>query len=171
MWKIINFINFWKPDFKSLSHNSVLHIKLKNSKKTLSQCHFVHHKSHTDWPGCKPRSLWWKAKNPRNGTAQKLNLICKWLMRTDRAITLHAFPLLSLCVAQRLFIDVKQFDAPIFPACRRSWHGGTRHWRTTERRWTESSCWNPTRNAFQRSWKKSERWPDASSWTAQIFIC
>jgi hypothetical protein len=28
--------------------------KLKYSKKNVSQCHFVHHKPHTDWPGYKP---------------------------------------------------------------------------------------------------------------------
>jgi hypothetical protein len=28
--------------------------KTKNSGKNLSQCHFAHHKSHTDWPGIEP---------------------------------------------------------------------------------------------------------------------
>jgi hypothetical protein len=31
--------------------------KLKDSEKNLSQCHFVHNKSHMDWPGREPGSL------------------------------------------------------------------------------------------------------------------
>jgi hypothetical protein len=34
--------------------NEIDREKPKNSGKNLSQCHFVHHKSYTDWPGIEP---------------------------------------------------------------------------------------------------------------------
>jgi hypothetical protein len=31
--------------------------------KPAQLCHFVHHKSHADWPGIKPGPPWWEASD------------------------------------------------------------------------------------------------------------
>jgi hypothetical protein len=35
--------------------------KTEYSGKTMSQCYFVHHKSHMDWPGIEPGPPRWEA--------------------------------------------------------------------------------------------------------------
>jgi hypothetical protein len=35
----------------------------KCSRQNLSQCHFVHHKSRTEWPGIEPRPPRWEASD------------------------------------------------------------------------------------------------------------
>jgi hypothetical protein len=47
--------------------------KLKNSERNLSQCHFVHHKSHMDWPGCEPRDSLLSSLLKRTAEFLKLN--------------------------------------------------------------------------------------------------
>jgi hypothetical protein len=39
----------------------ILFLVMEHSGKTLSHCHFAHHKSHMDWPGIEPGPLRWEA--------------------------------------------------------------------------------------------------------------
>jgi hypothetical protein len=41
--------------------NEINRGKPKYSEKNLSQCHFVHYKSHMDWPGIEPGPPRWEA--------------------------------------------------------------------------------------------------------------
>jgi hypothetical protein len=45
---------FPRYEFGERRWNYIDRRKPKNSEKNLSQCHFVNHKSHMDWPGRKP---------------------------------------------------------------------------------------------------------------------
>jgi hypothetical protein len=52
---VMKMISF-SPFFRLMKHrwNEIDRENPKCSRKNLSQCHFVHHKSHTDWPGIEP---------------------------------------------------------------------------------------------------------------------
>jgi hypothetical protein len=49
--------------------NDIDRVKPKNSKKNLSQCHFVHHKSPWTDPGVNPELDGLAANHPSRGTA------------------------------------------------------------------------------------------------------
>jgi len=54
--------------------------KLKYVNKNLFQCHFVHHKSHTDWPGTEARPPWYMKS--------EILTFCHILMNTSKFLTL-----------------------------------------------------------------------------------
>jgi hypothetical protein len=67
--------------------NEIERGKRKNLGKNMSQCHFVHHKSHMDWPGIEPGPPRWEAAANRlsHGTAE-------WCFtETGRAVPLSCF--------------------------------------------------------------------------------
>jgi hypothetical protein len=44
--------------FNEVVQNNANRKSLKYLEKDLFQGHFVHHKSHMDWPGIEPRPVW-----------------------------------------------------------------------------------------------------------------
>jgi len=68
--------------------------KLKYSMKNLSQCHFVHHKSETNWPAIKPSSQSERLANncPSQGTAHYFGaagLHNKGISELKALVTIH----------------------------------------------------------------------------------
>jgi hypothetical protein len=53
-------------EFVERRWNDIDRGKSKNSEKNLSQCHFVYHKSHMDWPGRQPGPPRWEAGDQRS---------------------------------------------------------------------------------------------------------
>jgi hypothetical protein len=51
--------------------------KLKNSERNLSQCHFMHHKSHTDWPGREPSASAMRSRRLTAWDMANLPLYCR----------------------------------------------------------------------------------------------
>jgi hypothetical protein len=72
--------------------------KLKYLEKNLSQCHFIHHKSHTDWPDSRRRNctslimqnittMYWEVKAPLQAFLNSTKVGSEWSSLSGRFIS------------------------------------------------------------------------------------
>jgi hypothetical protein len=68
---------FWFSILMERRWNEIDSGKPKYSEKSLSQCHFVHHKSNIDWPGIEPELTRWGPATNRlsHGTSSVQSLL------------------------------------------------------------------------------------------------
>jgi hypothetical protein len=83
--------------------------KPKDSEKNLSQCHFVHQKSHFYWPGCEPGPAQWEAGTNRLCCSSANHIVDSSMMWT----VLPSAELRSVTMVTWPCFIIKQYDSDL----------------------------------------------------------